>query len=131
MTVVAVGPQGVRVPSTRRVARASDEVARRNRPNGLSFRRVRLALAIVALLAVLGAWAALTGGGQATADGPGRPLAVTVHTVMGGESLWSISASVTPAGSDVRDVLLDIAKLNNLVESHIEPGMTLVLPARA
>ncbi len=48
-------------------------------------------------------------------------------TVTGGESLWSI-AEEHADGRDVRDVVDEIMRINNLAEPKVAPGQQLLLP---
>lgn len=49
------------------------------------------------------------------------------HTVLAGESLWSIAADIAD-GRDVRDVVDDIVRLNLLDGSSVQAGQELALP---
>jgi hypothetical protein len=52
----------------------------------------------------------------------------TTHLVVGGETLWDIALTVAESGSDVRNVVEDIKRLNSLTTSMIVPGQLLLLP---
>lgn len=53
---------------------------------------------------------------------------VTV-TVQPGESLWAIAGSLAPE-RDPRDVVADIAQLNNLDAARVMPGQQLFVPSK-
>lgn len=86
-------------------------------------RRVLAALVIL-LCAVLGSI-----GGAALASAQQLPTDVTSVTVSSGDTLWSIAAEVATPGSDVRDVMAQIAALNGLHGSDLQAGQQLDVPA--
>lgn len=49
------------------------------------------------------------------------------YTVMGGETLWSIAEKVG-GDRDVRDVVHEIMRLNNLSSANVQAGQQLALP---
>lgn len=76
------------------------------------------------------AWLALAG--QAQAAGPGaRPGSVdrnlTTVVVRPGQTLWSIAVRAEP-GADPRVVVREIADLNALSSTVVEPGQQLLVP---
>ena len=84
------------------------------------------------VVVVLLALAVLAGGllgGRAVADGPERAVEVETYAVQSGDTLWQIAASVAGAGEDVRDVVLDLQRLNGLGDGAITAGQVLLLPA--
>ncbi len=81
-------------------------------------------LAVTALLV----GAAVVGPQAFASDGPVEPVAVDVYTVGTGETLWDIAASLTPAGDDVRDTMLDIQHLNAMADTALMAGEQLYLP---
>lgn len=87
-------------------------------------RRVVLAGALAVLLAgVVGVGIVLTG-----LYGAGRhPVAGGTVTVQAGQSLWDVAVSTGRA--DVSQTVLDIAELNGLTSSQVQPGQTLLVPA--
>lgn len=140
----ALRPAGVVAPSSRSrgPGPAGGAVRRpvtrpRSRPHAVGAplrltRRGRLALtglsAVVATAALLAALGGV-GAGEATAQS-GRPTveprrAVLVHP---GDSLWSLAAGIDP-GSDRRDVIDEIVRINDLPSSQVSAGQTLLLPA--
>jgi LysM repeat protein len=50
-------------------------------------------------------------------------------TVQAGQSLWAIAGSVAP-DRDPRDVIADIAQLNNLSAAGVVPGQQLFVPVK-
>ncbi|MDJ1371593.1 LysM peptidoglycan-binding domain-containing protein [Gulosibacter molinativorax] len=49
------------------------------------------------------------------------------HTVLAGESLWDIAAGIA-GNQDVRDVVVEIQRLNGLSGSSLQAGQQLALP---
>lgn len=96
-------------------------------------RALRLARTLALLLfgAAIGCVIALSLGSRASADTAGTvlPEDFGVVVVDEGESLWSIAAEVSQ-DTDTRDVVLDIAELNNLQHQVVHPGQELAVPAR-
>lgn len=86
-------------------------------------RRRRTTFAI--LLAVI---AAVVGPQAFAGDDDSATAIYDTHTVAHGETLWSIAASVTPVGEDVRDVLADITRMNAIGGSTIQVGEQLRIP---
>ncbi len=55
----------------------------------------------------------------------------TIHStyrVVGGDTLWDIASEYTVAGEDVRRVVFEIRRLNDLDGSVIIPGQVLRVP---
>ncbi len=68
---------------------------------------------------------------SARADDAGAGVpAVTYadHVVQSGDTLWDIALDHTPAGGDVRNVVVDIKSANHLSSSVIVPGQVLLVP---
>lgn len=82
---------------------------------------VLLALLLVALPLVLGARAA-------QAEAPATAPQVERHVVLPGETLWQIAASIAEPGQDVRDVVGALVRLNELPDSSLLAGQTIVVP---
>lgn len=61
-------------------------------------------------------------------DSSEPPVVFDTHTVNPGETVWSIAASMTPAGVDVRDVVEDIMTLNAMGGAALQAGEQLLLP---
>lgn len=91
-------------------------------------RRGRLALFALIALPITAAIGA-TVGSPATATGADASVQFSTVTVRAGESLWLLAERVAP-DADPRDVVTDIASLNNLTEAELLPGQTLALPER-
>ena len=90
-------------------------------------RRGRLVVTLVLLVGFL-AVGVLTAGGLASAGTePGAAATATRVTVQPGESLWSIAEREAP-GSDPRDTVEDILRLNHLDSVAVEAGSVLLLP---
>jgi len=80
-----------------------------------------LAAVVVALVTLLGS--------RAAADGPVGAQEVVRHTVEPGETLWEIAASVAGPSEDVRDVVFDLVRLNELPDAGLMAGQVIVVPA--
>ncbi|MCB2224017.1 MAG: LysM peptidoglycan-binding domain-containing protein [Actinobacteria bacterium] len=50
------------------------------------------------------------------------------YLVVGGDTLWDIAAAHTTPGEDVRRVVYEIQRLNDLDGSVIQPGQVLQVP---
>ncbi|MBE7698919.1 LysM peptidoglycan-binding domain-containing protein [Oerskovia sp. Sa1BUA8] len=85
--------------------------------------RAVLVLLVAAVLALGALW-----GGRAVASGPGEPVEVRVHVVEAGETLWQHASALAAGGRDVRDVMVDLAELNNLSSNGLQVGQRLLLP---
>lgn len=84
--------------------------------------------AVLAGLAIVAA--AVTGSVVGAVVGASEPTgAVEVVTVTGGDSLWSIAAAVAGPGDDVRDVMSEIAALNDLSGTALLAGQQLTVPS--
>lgn len=74
---------------------------------------------------VVGSWV----GSVVAGNGEGLRLAGESSVVVRqGDTLWSIAASVSGSGEDVRAVVADIRELNGLTDASLVPGRTLLLP---
>lgn len=95
------------------------------RPASTRTRVVVLLTAIVMALVVL-----LAGAVAAEADDRSEPAEVAVvdHTVRAGDTLWDIAADHVAAGDDVRVLVEDIKRHNELDTSIIVPGQVLHIP---
>lgn len=82
-----------------------------------------LPIVVVLSIAVVGGGAALASSDNGAASG-----AFTEITVMSGETLWSIAEDVAP-GSDPRDVVAEITRLNALKNGSVAAGQRIALPA--
>ncbi|MDN4476167.1 LysM peptidoglycan-binding domain-containing protein [Demequina sp. SYSU T00192] len=89
-------------------------------------RRTRTGRILAVLLLLVGA--AVIGPQAFASDGAGEPVAVDVYTVGTGETLWDIASSMTPAGDDVRDTMVDIQHLNAMTDTALMAGEQIYLP---
>jgi len=80
-----------------------------------------LAAAVVALVTLLGS--------RAAADGPVGAQEVVRHVVQPGETLWQIAETVAGPSDDVRDVVFDLVRLNELPDAGLMAGQVIVVPA--
>ena len=102
----------------------STPVARRRTRLTARGRRVVALLALLPMLMIGGVMAAQP---TLAADESASATLDTV-TVQGGDTLWSIAESITTT-RDVRDVVIEIIRLNALDGATVQPGQHLVLPA--
>jgi len=79
------------------------------------------ALLLMAAVFVLGAHAA-------QAEAPAAPVPVEAHVVVRGETLWQIASSIAEPGEDVRDVVAELVRLNELPNSSLLAGQTILVP---
>lgn len=93
-------------------------------------RRV-LASALLTPIAVVGGFAlAQVPGALATNAGAidaGAAETFEMHTVLGGETLWTIAEDIA-GDRDVRDVVAEIQRLNVLESSSVQAGQEIALP---
>jgi len=66
---------------------------------------------------------------SAAADGPARAQEVERHVVQPGETMWQIAAAVAGPSQDVRDVVFDLVRLNDLPDAGLMAGQVIVVPA--
>ncbi len=59
----------------------------------------------------------------------GTPSATITYRVQGGDTLWSIAADVAGPTADLRGVVADIRRLNDLPDAVIHVGDVLAVPA--
>ena len=127
----AAAPHGVTGAGERHLrlvpdpVQATHERSAQERPLRLT-RRGRVVVAALSLLLVTGAGVL---GSRAAADGPASAPVVERHVVTPGETLWGIAASVARPGQDVRDVVVQLQKLNEMGDSALVAGEELVVPA--
>jgi nucleoid-associated protein YgaU len=118
------------VPDAARCDAAAPDVAAPDatgrRPAGLRLtRRGRVVFLILALLVVC---PIVVLSGTAIAGAPGHATEVTVHTVAPGETLWGYASQIAGPGEDVRDVVADLIRLNELTSASLRVGQTIVIP---
>lgn len=89
-------------------------------------RRGRLVVVALSLLLVAGGGVL---GSRAAADAPVSAPVVERHVVASGETLWSIATSVARPGQDVRDVVVELKRLNGMSDAGLVAGSELVVPA--
>jgi DNA-binding CsgD family transcriptional regulator len=78
---------------------------------------VALALAILLLSAV-----------NARAEDSSDRASYVAHTVVSGDSLWDIAHAHVGSERDVRDLIEDIKRVNDLTSSVIVPGQVVLVP---
>jgi hypothetical protein len=86
-------------------------------------RRVLAALVLVTA-AVVGAVAGMVASSQTA-----LPTELETVTVSTGESLWSVAVAVAGDGDDPREVMAQIAALNDLDGDVLQAGQVLMVPA--
>lgn len=91
-------------------------------------RAVLLGLASVPLAAGI-AFAAISGGSASASGDDVAAVSVETVTVMPGDTLWSIATTVAP-GTDPREVIGDITRMNVLRSGELQIGQTLAIPAQ-
>ncbi|MBU1227409.1 MAG: LysM peptidoglycan-binding domain-containing protein [Actinobacteria bacterium] len=87
--------------------------------------RVVVLLTAIVVLTVLLLVNTVGASGVATTDGP---VEYGTHLVVAGDTLWDIAADSTTPGEDVRRVVFEIQRLNDLEGSVILPGQVLRVP---
>src|SRR5450756_2007354 len=85
-------------------------------------------LAFLAIGAVL-AGSVVVGGGWASAHEPRDATAVATHTVVPGETLWSIAAAIATPADDIRVIVDDLVQLNSLPNAGLRAGQQILVPA--
>ncbi|MEV7973083.1 LysM peptidoglycan-binding domain-containing protein [Cellulomonas sp. NPDC089187] len=88
-------------------------------------RRGRIVVVLLGLLLAAGG----VMGGRAVAEGPVRATEVETYAVQSGDTLWSIAQGVAQPGEDVRDVVIQLQRLNDLNSGSLVAGQVLMLPA--
>jgi len=66
--------------------------------------------------------------GRAAADSPHPAQQVERHVVQPGETMWQIASDVAEPGQDVRDVVFDLVRLNELPDAGLMAGQVIVVP---
>jgi len=79
-------------------------------------------------LALVVALAAVLVAGGAAADGPHPAQQVERHVVQAGETMWQIASDVAQPGQDVRDVVFELVRLNELPGAGLIAGQVIVVP---
>ncbi|MCF0149854.1 MAG: LysM peptidoglycan-binding domain-containing protein [Firmicutes bacterium] len=57
-----------------------------------------------------------------------QPREFTTVTVQSGDTLWNLARVYGPEHADVRDVISDICRINEISDSCIHPGQVLLIP---
>jgi hypothetical protein len=83
---------------------------------------------LLALSLATGAYFLGFGASQAGADSTVSTVSFEQITVMPGDSLWSIAATIAP-GADTQQVIADIVSLNQLETATVQPGQRIAIPA--
>lgn len=128
---VVEGPSAEIVPLRSRGVPAASAAVRRS-PAAASEAPLRMTargrrvLAVLILAAAAGVGAAV--GALVSAADP-LPDETEMVTVQAGDTLWSIAASVASPGEDVREVMGQIAALNELDDDLLAAGQLLAVPA--
>ena len=78
---------------------------------------------LILLLALATAFLLL--GDSVSAD---EPIVTTTHVVQPGETLWGIAAGIAEPDEDVRSVISEIKRINELASSSLVIGQPLSLP---
>lgn len=119
MTTYVISSNPTRPESIRAERPSADHrTARPGRNRYLVSPRMLIALLALATVSVL-----------MTSVQADQPLAVVAYTVQPGDTLWSISEKMNPAGADVRETIGTVRGLNDLDASVlIHPGQVLQLP---
>ncbi|NKY39481.1 LysM peptidoglycan-binding domain-containing protein [Cellulomonas septica] len=88
--------------------------------------RGRLVVVVLGLLLAIGV---STIAARASADGPvSSAVEVTRHVVLEGETMWGLAQQVAAPGEDVRDVVLELVRLNDLPNAGLMAGQEILLP---
>ncbi|WP_051274832.1 LysM peptidoglycan-binding domain-containing protein [Cellulomonas sp. URHD0024] len=126
MTTMAMAPTLPKVTSS--TGRPATRSSRTDVPrlSDLSLTgRGRLVLWFLALVLVAGA---VLGAGRAAADSPLPAQQVEQHVVQKGETMWQIASTIADPGQDVRDVVVELVRLNELPGSGLMAGQVIVVP---
>ncbi|MBM7563374.1 LysM peptidoglycan-binding domain-containing protein [Paenibacillus sacheonensis] len=88
---------------------------------------VRIAAASLLFVLLFAGLSLLTG--HADGERPAGPSeAEQVITVGSGDTLWEIASSIRHEGDDIRRIVFDLQKRNNLDSSELKAGQTLIIP---
>ena len=124
----AAGTAARTTPVARRAASEAVRPVVESRQNVGGLRltgRGRLVLWLVAIVMIVGAVLVTS---RAAADGPQSAQQVERHVVQPGETMWQIAADVAAPGQDVRDVVFDLVRLNELPDAGLMAGQVIVVP---
>jgi nucleoid-associated protein YgaU len=133
MSAMVMGPampNRVSVRVSNRVSGSGTPTARTTAaPATAHLRLTARGRAVLWLLAVVAVALVTLIASQASADGPVAAQEVVRHVVQPGETLWQIAESVAAPSQDVRDVVVDLVRLNELPEAGLMAGQVIVVPA--
>lgn len=87
--------------------------------------RGRVVLWLLALVMVV---MAVLVAGRAVADGPQSAQQVESHVVQPGETMWQIASQIADPGQDVRDVVFELVRMNELPDAGLMAGQVIVVP---
>ena len=90
--------------------------------------RVFVIISTILVVLVLLLLSAGRADGADGSDAAPAPDAVAEHVVRGGDTLWDIASAVTDPGEDIRGLVDEIRRLNDLPSSLIQPGQVLLVP---
>jgi len=95
------------------------------RPDGRLTQQGRLMRTFLFLTLLVGA---VVVGSQAVATAAGTPPLADTHTVVSGETLWSIAQSVAAPGESTTDVIDEIIALNGMGTARVYAGDQILVP---
>jgi Tfp pilus assembly protein FimV len=125
-TMTITGPIPHR--ATRRPARPAPAAPSVSAPGELRLtRRGRLVVLALCLAAVLGA-ALFLGASSTATDRSGTEAPTEIITVSTGDTLWDIASERAATGSDIREVMVRIERLNALESAALDAGQRLRVP---
>lgn len=90
-------------------------------------RRARLLITLLAMVSLAVVLAVVVTGGSAASAGTSAPVTHQRVTVSPGQTLWQIAQRAKP-GTDPRETIDSILRLNNLKTAEIQVGTALLLP---
>ncbi|SEM83556.1 LysM domain-containing protein [Paenibacillus sp. OV219] len=97
--------------------------------NDSSKQRLLLRLAVAGLLFVLLFTGLTLMTSYAGSEHPAEPTAMERMVVIGaGDTLWDIAGRVRESGQDIREVVYSLKKRNNLTNSTLQAGQSLIVP---
>ncbi len=80
----------------------------------------------VAFLIIISISGALTGNDRA--ESLTKPVYSQI-VIESGDTLWDLAQEFGPAGKDVREVVYEICRINDISADSIYPGQTILIPA--
>lgn len=119
----------VSTPAGVRVSGAAASSARTPVTSAAHLRLTARGRAVLWVLAAVAVVLVSLIGSQASADGPVAAQEVVRHVVQPGETLWQIAESVAAPSQDVRDVVVELVRLNELPAAGLMAGQVIVVPS--